>query len=131
MAFEISPVTFTISVIGDVSGEKYEGSFKTKPVLTHAEQLGRDAIMRDLLGPNPLQAQNRPTSQAGILAECRVRLLDSPAFWKDSGGGLNLYDENVIVAVYDRILEIEEKFKKDIKDRAEKAKQSLTEIAPK
>ncbi len=129
--FDTSPVSFQLEIEGDVTGHRYEGMFKTRPILTHSEQLTRDIIMRDLLGPNPKDGSLRAVSQAGIIAEIRVRCVETPSWWKDSREGLGLYDENVLGTIYDKILEIDAKWKSDVKAKAEKAKTDLVELAKK
>ncbi len=129
--FDTSPVSFMVDVEGDVTGHRYDGTFKIKPILTHAEQLMRDIIMRDLLGPNPKDGSIRAVSQAGIIAEIRVRCVETPSWWKDARDGLSLYDENVIATIYDKCLEIDAKWKEDVKSKSDKAKVDLAEIAKK
>lgn len=129
--FDTSPVSFMIDIEGDVTGHRYDGTFKTKPILTHAEQLSRDIVMRDLLGPNPKDSSIRAVSQAGIIAEIRVRCVETPSWWKDARDGLGLYDENVLATVFDKIQEIDVKWKADIKTKAEEAKQKLVEMIQK
>ncbi len=129
--FDVSPVSFAVEIEGDVTGHRYEGMFKTKPILTHSEQLARDIIMRDLLGPNPKDGSIRAVSQAGIIAEIRIRCVETPSWWKDNGNGLGLYDENVIATVYDKIQEIDTKWKAEVKAKADKAKADLKDLAAK
>ncbi len=129
--YDVSPVSFMVDVIGDVTGHKWEGNFQAKPVLTHSEQLLRDQIMRDLLGVNPKDASPRAVSQSGIIAEIRVRCTVTPSWWKDANNGLSLYDENILAVIFDKCLEIDQKWKDDIRIRAEKAKKDLAEAATK
>ncbi len=125
--FDTSPVSVSVDEVGDVTGTKFEGVFRFKPILTHAEQLMRDQIMRDLLGPTPKEASLRAVSQAGIIAEIKIRTVESPSWWKDSRDGLALYDESIIAVIYDRIMEVESKWKEDVKKKAADAKVKLTE----
>ena len=129
--FDTSHISFMIDLEGDVTGHRYEGTFKSKPILTHAEQLARDIVTRDLLGPNPKDGSIRAVSQASIIAEIRVRCVATPSGWKDARDGLGLYDENVIAVVYDKILEIDAKWKADVKAKAEEAKVKLADVASK
>lgn len=129
--FDVSPVSFMIDVLGEVTGHRYEGTFKVKPILSHAEQLSRDIAMRDLLGPKPGDASGRATSQAVILAEIRIRSVEAPSWWKDSRDGLNLFDEVVLATLFDKIQEIEAKWKEDVKKKAEDVKVKLAELSSK
>ncbi len=129
--FDTSPVSFNVDVVGEVTGTVYSGVFRVKPVLTHSEQLFRDQLMRQFLGPNPKDASGRAISQAGILAEIQIRTVDAPHWWKDSNNGLSLFDELIIAKIYDCIVEVENKWKESIKSAAVKAKEALIELGSK
>jgi len=124
------PVSFNIKVIGSTTGQEYMGTFKVKPVLSQAEQLQRDAIMRDLLGGRVQDSSPRAVSQALLLAEIQIRSLSVPEFWKESKNGLSLYDEEVMAAVYDKIQTTEQEWKADIKKKADEARAELAKMDP-
>jgi hypothetical protein len=122
---DVNPVSFSIKVIGETTGEEYVGSWKVKPILSTDDQLTRDQIMRDRLGGTTAGATPRAISQALILAEIQVRCLDVPAFWKESKNGLALYDESVMGHVYDRILEVEKEWRAEAKKKSDAARVDL------
>lgn len=127
---DVQPVVLNIKVIGETTGQEYTGTFKIRPVLTQAEQLTRDSIMRDLLGGRASDATPRAASQAMLLAEIRVRSIETPMFWREASDGLNLYDESVMAAVYDKIQETEKNWRQEIKKKAEEAKAELAKMEP-
>jgi hypothetical protein len=118
-------------VIGETSGEEFVGTFKALPVLTHFQQLRLDEIRREFLGSNPMGATARAQNQAMIFAELAVHLTDAPIWWKESNSGQNLYDDNVVAAVYAGLGKVREEFQADLKKRTEAAKKDLEQVAAK
>lgn len=125
---DVSPVPFNIKVVGETTGEEYVGTFKVKPILHQADQLARDALMRDLLSGKTEGASPRAVSQALLLAEIQIRAVETPAFWKESKNGLTLYDEAVMSTVYDRIQEVERDWRADIKKKHDAARGDLEKM---
>lgn len=122
---DVQPVPFTIRVVGETTGEEYFGNFKVKPVLHQADQLARDALTRDFLGQNPKDASPRAVSQAVILAEIQIRSVETPNFWRESKNGLTLFDESVMSAIYDKIMEVEKNWREEVKKKADEARAAL------
>jgi hypothetical protein len=127
MSLSNEPITFTISVDGEITGEKYRGEFKAKPRLTHREQLQRDRIRRELIGPDPSNAEVRALKQAEILSELAVRIVKAPSWWTESSGGLDLEDDAVLAEVYKQAMKAEEELLKALKEKADAAKADLAE----
>jgi hypothetical protein len=117
--------SFSVSVTGEVSGEKYPGMFKTKLRLSHREQLRLDEIRRELLGKNHEAATPRAQSQANAFATIMVHLVESPKWWKDSDGGLDLEDDNILEEVYTKIIELKKSASSKLKTEADAAKAEL------
>lgn len=120
--------TFHLSVKGESTGLKYEGTFKVKCLLTTSEKV--DIGLR-------LDSYNRgsKTVSQGVavlnatLAELDVRIMESPSFWKDSDYGRELLDTNVIYEVFKKSNEAEEDFKERIRSIAEKSEKESEESA--
>lgn len=114
--------TFSIHVEGDTSGDTWTGNFVTKIWLSHREFLRIDQIRRTLLGETPSNPSDRAANTAAMLAELQVRLVEYPPFWKDSGYGLDLVDDNVVGAIWDKV---QDKVKERLaaKQKAAKAQQ--------
>lgn len=122
--------TIAISVVGNVTGRSYSGSFTVKTVMTQRDVFSADLMRRQIIGPSP---ENTPPIQALQLqaymyAQVNAHTVDAPKFWKDSDGGLDLPDGNVVVAIYEEILKAEEAFAVAIKEDSKKA---LKELAKK
>jgi hypothetical protein len=122
---EVKPESFTIDITGEITGKQYYGTFKVKPILTHAEQIQRDIFMRDILGPGSESAAATAKENALVFADLRVRVLDAPAFWQESRFGLDLYDGEIIGKIWEKTREAENSFRKSIKDKAEEAKKEI------
>lgn len=122
---DIQPVPFSIRVTGETTGTEYVGSFKVKPILHQADQLARDAAVRDILGSRASDANPRAVSAAFIIAEIQIRSIETPNFWKESKNGLTLYDEAPMTAAYDKIQEIEKQWREDVKKKADAARTVL------
>lgn len=128
---QVKDVPFPIKVVGDTTFQEYGGQFRARQLLNHDQQLERDRIRRELLGDKPEQATDRAKNQATIFAELAVRLTEAPAFWTASRNGLDLYDDNVVGAVYAEAMAVEMKFREELQKKAEEAKAALEKMAPK
>ena len=121
----IKDQSFTVSVVGDVSGETFRGEFRAVKFLTHRQQLLLDQKRREFLGTNPEAAGVRAKNQAEILSQLAVRLTDAPRWWLESGSGMDLVDGNVMVEVFQATMKVEEEAVAEMKKRAEAAKELL------
>jgi hypothetical protein len=119
------PLSFTIDVTGSITGETYKGAFKARPRLSHRDQLKRDQFRRELLWGDGAGAGGCANNISQIFAKIWVHLAESPSWWKDAANGLDLTDEEPIVAVYEQILKLESEAIAAIKAKAEEAKKEL------
>ncbi len=117
--------SFSIDVVGEITGTKWAGVFKCKTRLSHRDALKRDQVRRGLLGPNPEAASVRAIDVADILSEASVRLVDFPSWWGASGDGLDLEDDNVLSAVYAKIIECAKVASKELADKGAEARKDL------
>lgn len=131
MASDVNDVPFSISLIGDVSEEKWVGDFRAKKTLSHRDQLKRDQIRRELLGSQGGAPTERALSIAMVLSELAVRITKAPKWWAEKGEGLDLEDSNVIGEVYDNVTRIEREAAEAKKVKAEKAQEEMREEAKK
>jgi hypothetical protein len=119
-------VEFTINVIGETTGQTIIGKFKAKKRLSHLDRLRRDQIRRELLGQiSPDNASPEAQSLALGLADLRVRLVETPVFWRESQDGLLLEDENVLVVVYEAAQKVEADARKEVQEAAKAAAEAL------
>jgi hypothetical protein len=123
----IKDQAFTVSVVGETSGETFRGEFRAVKFLTHRQQLILDQRRRELLGANPDSATVRAKNQAEVFAQLFVRLTETPKWWLESGNGMDLVDDNVMVAVFENCMSVEKNAIDELKKKAEEAKESLKE----
>jgi hypothetical protein len=124
-------VGFDISVVGDTTGETWAGSFKAKEKLSFRDQIGIDKMRRELLGHNPAGADPEIVIQTSILAELSVRLVETPAWWREAKMGLDLCDANVLMAVYEKAIKIQQDAIEKIQKAGEAAKEQLRSLREK
>jgi hypothetical protein len=131
MAFTIPAVQFTVKVTGEVTGEEFVGTFKSRPALPFALQLEEDRIRRELLGDRPESAGGRALNAASIFAFLTTHLTEAPMWWKESANGQTLFDDNVVAAVYGEAVKISTDFQADLRKKADEAKKDLERMATK
>ena len=96
---------FSIQVKGNESQLNWVGDFKyRRPSIASRGQIDvmRAKLNRDLVSIDP---ETNLTHTA--LAHLRFTLIDSPEWWKDSDYGGDLYDNNVIIEIYDKCIDFE------------------------
>lgn len=118
----------SINVVGSTTGRSYSGSFTVKTVMSQRDVFAADLMRRQIIGPSP---ENTPPIQslqlqAYMYAQVNAHTVEAPKFWKDTDGGLDLPDGNVVVAVYEEILKVEDAFSTAIKEDSKKALKELT-----
>jgi hypothetical protein len=120
---DLNDQAFSISVVGNFTGETFKGNFRAKKRLSHLDRLRKDQYRRELLGGTaPDQAGQVALDIATIVSELRVRLVDAPKWWLESEGGLQLEDINTLMLVFEGATKIET-------DAAEALKKSAAVVA--
>lgn len=128
MAEETPDVSnFSVDIRGDKTRKQFVGAFTVKTLLSHRDELRRDAIRRDLLGPAAQFATDRAMNQADVLSELAVRIAKAPTWWTENGNGLDLKDDNVVARVYEEALKAEKDVLAKLIGEGEKAKEELRE----
>ena len=117
--------TFTLDLVGEQTGQKYFGTFECLKRITHAKQLARDRVVRELLGPGAQDASIRARNQAQIIAQLQVCLVKSPEWFREARFGLDLVDDNVIGELSDRVDDIQVKAFKEVQEKGDEAKKAL------
>lgn len=109
--------TFSIDAVGDITGKKYEGLFTVRCVLNmgqkHLMELERSRLLGNYANPTDELA-----GIAMILASLRAKIVDGPEWWKQSAGGNNLSDDNILLEVFNKISDAEIQWKKTVKEKA-------------
>lgn len=121
--------SFTIDVTGETTGDRKVGKFTAKKRLSFRDQLARDNLRRELLGPAVGQPLPRAMSAANIFSELGVRLVEAPSWWNDNDNGMGLEDDKVVATIFDKVMEIEEKALKALSKEAEKAVEDVKAAA--
>ncbi len=126
MSFGADITSFSVNIIGDKTGKQWVGDFKVKTLLSHRDDFMRDMKRREFLGPiNPQLADAYTLNAAEAFGELSVRIVEAPAFWKESGGGLDLIDNNVVREIYNQAMAAEKAVLDKVKAEAEKSKEEL------
>ncbi len=126
-----STAKFSISLDGNRTGTKWHGEFTVKTMLSYNDEFRRDSIRRELLaGVNPQFAEPRVLNNADAFSELAVRITTAPAWWTESNGGRDLFDDNLIGAVYKEALAAEAKVLEAIKAAADAATANLRKVDP-
>lgn len=124
---ELQGAVFEIHIIGEETGELFMGTFRAKEKLSWSDQLAIDRLRRELLGPLGHEADVVTQNRALIISELTFRLTETPEWWKNSRGGLDLIDNNVILIVYEKTKEVREKWIDAQKVKGETARKALAE----
>ena len=113
--------TFDFDEVGETTGERYKGQFTVMCVLNmagrHALELEKTRLMADYANPS--------RGLAGIaitLATVRAKIIEAPAWWKNSDDGSQIIDENVVLELFDKCNQVETQWRKQLKEQAEEAK---------
>lgn len=108
--------TFSISVDGDTSGEKFEGQFTAKCVLNmsekHIKELEKTRLMADYANPSGSLA-----GIAEILSTLRVKLVKWPDWWANTDFGNKILDENIVITIYDEVQKLEQEWRKEVREK--------------
>ena len=121
--------SFSIAERGDVTGETFNWSFTSKRMLSIRDRINRDSIRRTLIGERPLDAEGNTVMRAEMLAFLQVSLTETPKAWKDAGNGLDLYDDNIVLKVYDETVKGQNKAIEEAEKAGEENKEKLRKVA--
>ena len=110
--------TFEFDQEGLITGKKYDGKFTVKCILNMFDkrevELEKARLKADTANPT-----NLLTSISHILANLRVRIIKAPTWWEQSLGGFDILDEDVVIELYDKVMQQEEEWHKDLKAKSE------------
>ena len=110
--------TFDFNAVGDNFGKAYNGTFTVRCVLNIFErrllELEKSKLRSDIVNPTP-----DLIALTTILANLRLRVKEAPEWWKQSNGGDNMEEENVLVELFDKVMEQETLWRKNLKSEKE------------
>jgi hypothetical protein len=117
---------FDFDHTGADTGKRYEGQFKVLCLLNmgqkHALELEKTRLMGNHANPTDGLA-----GIAVILANLRIKVIDAPEWWKQSNGGYAIQDEDTLVALYDKLLETEVEWRKQMSEKGKKAQETTSQ----
>jgi hypothetical protein len=120
-------VSFNVKLVGDVTKNTFEGVFEAKTKLSIKENLKEEELVRRFLGVNSQEASSESRMIAGAVAYLAMRIVKAPQWWKDSNGGQDLEDMNVLAGVNNAAqAKIAEEYEK-LATEADKARPILKE----
>ena len=109
---------FDFDYVGASTGKKYDGQFTVVCMLNmarkHALEIEKTRLMADFQNPT-----DGLFGLAVVLANLRVRIVEAPEWWKQSKGGFDILDEDALVALYDKVIDQEAKWRESLKAKAE------------
>ena len=101
-------------------GKRYEGRFTVLSVLDMGQKHRLELEKTRLLG----NYQNPTDGLVGIsivLANLRVKIIDAPDWWKQSKGGYDILDEDMLMALYEKVQAAEGEWRSKLKEMGKKA----------
>ena len=113
--------TFYIDVVGDQTKEKFSGEFTyNRPNLRTISEISKFKARLD----GGLSNIEKETGFIhNMISQLRFTISAFPKWWEGSDFGLDLYDLNVVVEVYNNVMDFETKFFNDIAEEVKKEKQ--------
>lgn len=109
---------FHFEHVGLETGKRYEGQFTALCLLNvgqkHALSLEKTRLLGSYANPTDDLA-----GFAVILANLRAKIKDGPTWWQQSQGGATVDDEDVLVALFRKVEEMETSWREDLKKKTE------------
>jgi hypothetical protein len=97
---------FTVQVEGTITKKQFIGEFTCK-IPRRKEQCFIDKHRAALNGTTPELLEESTLVFHHMISYLRYTITESPKWWKESDLGYDLYDEHVVKAVYDAVLDFE------------------------
>lgn len=119
--------SFNVDVKGETTGERFQGSFTVKQILTVREQAQVGLLADTYNGGSRTIPRNVALMNLAI-AELEVRIMQdkkgaqlAPSWWRDSDDGRDLLDVNVLYDIYNQALLAEKAYKTRVSGEAQEA----------
>jgi len=101
-----------------VFGNRYEGQFTVKCLLTIGEKHALELEKSRLLG-NSVNPTDELMGIAVILSTLRAKLTDAPNWWIQSKGGADIKEEDVIAELYAKVQTAESEWRTELAKKAQ------------
>ncbi len=104
--------TFSITIQGDETARHYDGQFTyIRPTLHMKAEIAK---MKTRLNGDLKTLDNDVQMFNEMYASMFLCIKDAPEWWKNSNGGRDLYDINVMHTVYSKAMEFEQDWQKKV-----------------
>jgi hypothetical protein len=124
--------TFPVKIVGERSKKTYEGNFTVKCVLNYQEQINVGLLIDEYnrgsrTVPEATFRMNRALAELDIriLVDERTGNQKAPSWWRDSNGGRELIDKNVVLELFLKALDAETDFDKRIEEEGKEAEEAI------
>jgi hypothetical protein len=97
-------------------GKKYEGQFTVICSLNMGQKHNLELEKTRLLG-NYVNPTDGLIGIAIVLSNLRVKIIDGPPWWTQSNGGASIDDEETLMSLFNKVQEVEAKWKKDLLEK--------------
>lgn len=104
---------FQVETEGEVTKKRFVGDFQCK-IPRRKEQCLIDKHRAFLNGSMAEQLDPATLKFHHMISYLRYTIVESPRWWKESDLGYEMYDENVVQAIYDKVLEFEVEWLKEV-----------------
>ena len=119
---ETNPFFELSDVIGEITKEKYSGRFECRiPNIRIQANIAKYIAFLD--GGMTEALDQRTVDIHKMHAYCKHCIIECPDWFKESDYGYDLYDGNVLEAIYNKVLEKEEKWLQGIWGKKETKKE--------
>jgi hypothetical protein len=121
------PKSVTVNITGNLTKTNYVGEFLFKTMLSSSDQFLIARKRKQLVGDNkdedlPLVLRQK----AIIISELAARIVSAPDWWTNSGS--DLLDDNVLMDLFEKALEVEQEELAKLQGNASEAKAKLETI---
>jgi hypothetical protein len=119
--------TILVSVTGQSTKYKYEGHFSFKCKLTMQEkyrlEMEKSRMIADI--KEPTEGLENIIS---IIVALKTKIIKSPQWWAESDNGMNLIDDNVILEIYEKCVQAEFEWEKEVTELSEVKSENPTQV---
>jgi len=110
--------SFDFLHVGELTGNKYDGQFTVKCVLSLGDkrllEIEKSRLTADLMNPT-----GNLSALGSVVANLRVRVTDAPDWFNQKIMNLDILDEEVLFELYSKCLEKSEEWRDKVKEKAE------------
>lgn len=128
--YYMATATFRVNIESSSSKAIHKGVFKVKCVLSPLEYINSDAFYRQLLGKhNPQFASDYVNQLCYALSQLKYRIIDAPEWFDNKETGVigSSVDDNILLHVLDKAVEIESEYREGVVEQYKAAKEEVVE----